>query len=205
MPKVNVRRNVKLSPEQFVHQIENIPLMLDAKVLDFEQSVAERALNVFKKSFKYQRFYTASGKKWQELSETTIRKRKRKGTWHNRSQNILNEYGTLKGSISIDYMGGDEKMKDAHKLKRRVFTDPKKFNVATNPHRGFCYAGVHNNPYGDTYGTRFGARPAIQRQFMGYSTYIDKYSDYVMDKKLFDGLFGNVDSNDVGFIDNVEE
>ena len=47
MPKVNVRRNVKLSPEQFIHQIENIPLMLDAKVLDFEHNVAERALNVF--------------------------------------------------------------------------------------------------------------------------------------------------------------
>lgn len=202
---MSVRKNVKLSPKQFEYQIQKVSLLLDAKVLDFEQRVAEHAQNVFLKSFKYQRFYTADGKKWQELSETTIKKRQKKGTWHKRSQNILNEYGTLKNSISIDYMGNDDKMRDAHKLKRRVFTDPKKFNVATNPHRGFCYAGVHNNPYGDTYGTRFGARPAIQRQFMGYSTYIDKYANSVMDDKLFDGLFGNVDSNDIGFDIKTEE
>lgn len=204
MPKISVLKNVTLTQKQFEYQIKGLAERLDVRALEFESKTAERAYTVFRNSFKYQHFYSAGGQKWAQLSDTTIKKRKRKHTWH-RYNNILNEYGTLKKSIEIYNDRKDPNdtiMMGTHKLKRRVFTNPKSFNVSTNPHQGFCYAGVHNNPYGDTYGTKFGAKPAIQRQFMGYSTYIDKFMEKNIDKYLFDKLFGNVDMNDVGV--NIE-
>lgn len=199
MPKKEVLSVVKLTQKQFEDQLKKIPHLLDSRVLDFEQKSIEYARKVFENSFKYQRYYSAGGEKWKKLSDTTIKKRMRKKTWHNR-KNILNEYGTLMNSLVItDKSLG---LTRPHFFKKRVYTAPEKFNVSTNPHKGFCYAGIHNNPYGDTYGTAFGGKPAIQRQFMGYSTYIDKFMDKNIDRYLFDKVFGNGADNPLGFIDD---
>lgn len=184
--------NHKLTPEQFQQQIERVVKRLDLEALNFTVDVAKNAEETFRKSFKYHRYYTANGAAWQSLSPNTIAKRTRRGTLDG---GILREYHNLFKSIQISNEGLYGKTTE-HVSRQRVFTDPDNFNAATNVHRGFVYAGVHNNPGpNDTYGNGFGGRvkpvKVIQRQFMGFSTYIDKHVEVNIDKFLLDGLFGN--------------
>lgn len=181
----------KITPEQMEKQINSLSCKLDMAALNFATSVATRARDVFKRSFKYHRFYSADGKPWQALSENTIAKRKKKGTLN---LGILRDYETLVGSIEFSTVGNYRKTIN-HISRERIFTNPAKFAVPTNPHRGFCYAGVHNNPGpNETYGNGFGRTKrvvkVVQRQFMGFSTYIDSYVEENMNKLLFDKVFG---------------
>lgn len=185
----------KITPDQMMAQIRLLPCKVDRVALDFSTDVAKRAQKVFRNSFRYHRFYSGDASPWKPLSEATIAKRRRKCTLHG---GILNEYGTLKGSIEFATGNGFQTTIN-HISRQRIFTNPSKFNVSTNPHRGFCYAGVHNNPGpNETYGNGFGGRKrvvkVVQRQFMGYSTYIDNYVEENMNKYLFDALFGNASS-----------
>jgi len=70
---------------------------------------------------------------------------------------LLEETGTLKKSIKRKSLPGKNN-------GVRIFTDPKSFEAAKR-HKGFCYAGIHNDGLKSI--------NIAQRRFMGYSTYID--------------------------------
>ena len=194
--RVGSFKTKKITPEQLEMQINKLVFNMDKMALDFSVDVRKRAYEVFQKSFKYHRFYSAGGNAWKELSENTIKKRTKNKTLKN---GILREYETLFNSIEVgrekDGFDDTALTLKTHIARQRIFTNPKKFDVPTNPHRGFCYAGVHNNPGpNETYGNGFGGRrprvKVVQRQFMGFSTYIDKHAEQNIDKYLFDGVFG---------------
>lgn len=184
-----VASQYKISPLELEAQMGKVQLFVDKQLLDFLTVTARYSRDTFIKSFRYKKFYSANGEKWKELSEFTIKKRRRKGTWPGRG--ILEDSGTLRQSILFD-LGKD--MITPHTFRQKLFTNPKMFNTSKNPHRPMCYAGIHNNPSSsDTYGNGFGGRPAkhvVQRQFMGFSTYIDGFMDKNIDKYLFDNVFG---------------
>lgn len=178
----------KLTPLELEDQINRSTILLDKNFLNFLVETSLYARKTFLKSFKYKKFYSANGKKWKELSEFTIKKRRKKKTWPG---NILEDSGALKKSILFDL---DAEKQPPHIFKRKIFTKPDYFNNPKNPHRPMCYAGIHNNPSSsDTYGDGFGGRQpkrVVQRQFIGYSTYIDRFMDENIDKYLFDNVFG---------------
>lgn len=178
----------KLTPLELENQIEKSTFLLDKNFLDFLVETSVYSRMTFLKSFKYKKFYSANGKKWKELSGFTIKKRRREKTWPG---NILEDSGTLKKSILFDRSVENQ---PPHVFKRKLFTNPDFFNNPKNPHRPMCYAGIHNNPSSsDTYGSGFGGKTAkrvVQRQFIGYSTYIDRFMNENIDKYLFDNVFG---------------
>lgn len=184
-----VAAQYKLSPFELESQIEKAKFFVDKQLLDFLVATAKYSRETFINSFRYKKFYSANGTKWKELSEFTIKKRKRKGTWPGRG--ILEDSGTLRQSILFDL---SKDIVAPHIFRQKLYTNPKLFDNSKNPHRPMCYAGIHNDPSSsDTYGNGFGGRPAkkvVQRQFIGYSTYIDKFMDKNIDKYLFDNVFG---------------
>lgn len=179
----------RLTPQELQAQINKMSIFLDTNILNFLTATSRNAYEVFRKSFKYKKFYSANGERWKELSDFTIKKRAHKRTWPGRG--ILEDSGILKDSIQVDTR--DSKLGN-HRFRERVFTNPKVFNSPKNPNRALCYAGLHNNPSSsDTYGSGFGGKQPkriVQRQFMGFSTYIDKFMDKNIDKYLFDNIFG---------------
>lgn len=171
------QRKVKLNGDQFMEHINGLSYRLDTAMHNYAVDVAIRALTVFRRSFVEKKFYSADGKVWPQLSPNTIKKRIRRGTWP--GNGILNEYGNLYASI--------QRKRTTTKGKRfveGVFTSPDAF-----PNKR-AYGGVHNNPSpGDTYGLIMGAVPVKQRQFMGFSTYIDSFEETYIDRYLFHSVF----------------
>lgn len=192
----------RLTPQELTSQINKVSILLDENLLNFMTATTKKAYNTFQKSFKYKRFYSANGGKWQQLSDFTIKKRTHKGTWPGRG--ILEDNGILKKSIRVDTSGS--KLGN-HKFRGRVFTNPKFFEDSKNPNRPLCYAGLHNNPSStDTYGNGFGGKQPkriVQRQFMGFSTYIDKFMNDNIDKYLFDNVFGGSTLYQVNVAQNI--
>ena len=190
MPQSMRGKRADLTWKEFQAQIMRLPYMLDLAALNFTVDVAKRALVVFKRSFKEKRFYSSDGASWKPLSKFTIGKRMKRGTWPGKG-GVLREYGVLYDSI--ERYGEYNPVKLAgHQFHDKVWTNPLRFN-GSKYHKGFVYAGVHNNPNGDTYGNGFGgkitSRPAVQRQFIGFSTYIDNFENEHIDKYLFHQIF----------------
>lgn len=179
-------KNQVLTPTQLNAQIRTLGRVLDTQVLAFITDLSVYARKTFRMSFQGKKFRSANSQKWQEWSEFTRKKRTNK---HTLTGGILREYGTLMDSIIINTIQSTI----PHIHHKRVFTNPKLFNKKSNPHPGFCYAGIHNNPGpGETYGNNFGrgnAKRVVQRQFMGHSTYIESYAAKHMNSFLFDGVF----------------
>ena len=96
--RVGSFKTKKITPEQLEMQIKKLPFNMDKMALDFSVDVRKRAYEVFQKSFKYHRFYSAGGSAWKELSENTIKKRIKNKTLKN---GILREYKTLFNSIEV--------------------------------------------------------------------------------------------------------
>lgn len=122
--------------------------------------LAGMAAFVFKRSFEIHGFYSKNrGGPWQVSKASNKR---------GNGNTTLYESGALMDSITISGNIQGHNHKSA-----RIFTDPKEFAEKPYSHRGTCYAAIHNfgPPY--TYGRHGGL--AVQRQFMGHSTYIDEY------------------------------
>lgn len=171
------QRNAKVTLDQLVKVVADAPYNLQLQLHNFAVDVSIRALTVFRRSFTERRFYSSGGESWPSLTEATIRKRERRGTWP--GDGILREYGNLYRSLTR------KSMKYAKGIMETVYTDPKAFP------RGKAYARIHNDPMaGDTYGTIFGARPVKRRQFLGFSTYIDNFEEKYIDRYLFHAVFG---------------
>lgn len=185
-------KKADMSWKEFQAQIMRLPYMLDVAALNFTVDIAKRALVVFQHSFKEKRFYSGDGKTWPALSDFTIKKRMRKGTWPGHG-GMLQEYGTLYDSLRREgNFNPAYNRVVAHRFRDKVWTYPGRFK-SSKDHPGFVYAGIHNNPDGATYGNGFGGRipprPAKQRQFMGFSTYIDNFEEKFIDRYLFHQVF----------------
>lgn len=154
---------------------------ISSHVLSFTAVTALRAQKVFQDSFKYKRFYSSGEAAWRPLSDFTIKKRLLQETWPGEG-GILRERGDMYRSLKV------KKVNDGLYHGYGVYTDPKEYKSGS--HRGFVYAGIHNNPSSnDTYGDGFNGairpRKAIQRQFMGHSTYIDQFILSNIDRYMF--------------------
>lgn len=154
---------------------------ISSHVLSFTAVTALRAQKVFQDSFKYKRFYSSGEPSWKPLSDFTIKKRLLQGTWPG-AGGILRERGDMYNSLKV------KKVNNGLYHGYGVYTDPKEYK--NGPHRGFVYAGLHNNPSAsDTYGDGFNGairpRKAIKRQFMGHSTYIDQFIFSNIDRYMF--------------------
>ena len=186
-------KNVELTWKEFQAQIQHIPQMLDVAVLNYTVAVAKRALVVFQHSFKEKRFYSGDGETWPALSDFTIKKRVRRGTWPGRC-GMMQEYGVLADSLKLKSESGINysNRPTSTLFQESVWTHPNQFGLSKY-HKGFCYAGIHNNPEGHTYGNGFGGkitpRPVKKRQFMGFSTYIDQFEEQYIDRYLFHQIF----------------
>lgn len=148
--------------------------------------VGQRALKVFKESFKYQKFYSGGTNKWQPLARFTQKKREKRGTY-SKPTPILREYGDLEKSLKFE----------DHGAWTSIVTQPVEANEAHYKKHTICYAGYHNNPNPwDTYG-RWGRgghpKKYVQRQFMGHSDKLNPLTDSFMKKMmklyLFDSVF----------------
>lgn len=186
-------KNVELTWQEFQAQIQYLPKMFDIAVLNFTVAVAKRALVVFQHSFKEKRFYSGDGESWPELSSFTIRKRLRRGTWPGHG-GMMQEYGKLYNSIQrLNEITGKSVMIGDGIYHETVHTNENMFPPRGRGGQKFCYAGIHNNPEGHTYGDGFGGqitpRPVKKRQFMGFSTYIDQFEEQYIDRYLFHQIF----------------
>lgn len=131
-------------------------LIGSGRISDHADGLAEYAVWVFKHSFDIGRFYTGDTERpWQP--------RKNPGDGHP----VLFDTGTLRDSITW------KSEQSLGKFGIKIFTDPSRFGTARS-HRGCCYADVHNTGYPPYVYGKSGV-PAVQRQFIGYSTYIDEY------------------------------
>lgn len=171
------QQKVKVTMEQLLEIVAKAPHNLEFQIHNFAVDVSIRALTVFRRSFSDRRFYSAEGKPWPMLTEATIRKRTRRGTWP--GDGVLREYNNLYKSLTR------KSTTTTKRIIESVYTDPNKFPGNR------AYGGIHNDPQaGDTYGTLFGMRPVKRRQFMGFSTYIDSFENQYMDRYLFHAVFG---------------
>ena len=151
-----------------VHQIE-------INTYNFVQIMTRYSKNVFLKSFDNQRFQNTGSEPWKPLSKTTIEIRRRRNISRN---TILHERGKLRGSL-----------KDYYTATPPFFTGT--INTEDVPDRDghmTCYAHFHNAPDG-TYSYIIAGKPSIQRQFMGYSSYIDAYAVKIRNKYFLDDVF----------------
>lgn len=124
--------------------------ILMVNVHNFEVRAGKAAVDVFKESFDKKRMNTAGAKSWPHWI----------GKYKGKS--LMEETGSLKKSIKV-------KSNSNHKIV--IFTDPRAFTGAAR-HKGFCYAGVHNNLNSLTNRPLRG--PKAERQFMGDSTVLEK-------------------------------
>ena len=181
-------RKINLTMEEFVNMIRLLPSVADKAFLQYTVALSQRALVIFSHSFESRRFYSSNGKPWKPITDTTWKMRQ----YHSKKfvrkcasrDQILRDFGVLTNSLEIKGtpMGG------VGIYRRTVWTNPEKFNSPI--HHGFVYAGVHNNPgRGDTYGTKFGRKRAVRRQFMGHSTYMDSFITRYSDRYLFSEIF----------------
>ena len=164
---------------------------LSMNAQNFAVILSLRAIKIFQDSFKYKRFYSADGDKWQDLDPKTIKKRKRRGTWPG-AGGMLMESGDMFQSVYNYKMLNDGIVT----YGVRVFTDPKDYHSRkyvgkrkfsrgkVSVMRRFCYAGLHNNG-----GYIRGGHRLPKRQFMGHSTYLFDYANRQITKYLFYDVF----------------
>lgn len=166
MAKGKVPGGGTITPAQIMQQWKHASHRFDLNLNNFEVRIGRAAADIFKKSFEMHRFNTASSQPWKQ-------RRDRK------PHPILKETSTLKNSIKHKTMTGQKRVV-------RIYTDPTAFGTAAR-HRGFCYAAVHNDTSGShTYG-KSGVK-SIQRQFMGYSSYLEDEFKKLVISTLFNGF-----------------
>lgn len=166
MAKKRPTGSISLTPERVLSQWKDASHNFDLNLNNFEVRIGREVATIFKTSFAIHRFNTASSSPWKK-------RRDRK------THPILFETGTLKNSIKYKTLA------DAGKKTVKIYTDPNAFGTAAR-HKGFCYAAVHNDPSGThTYG---GGVPSVQRQFMGYSSYIEDKLKELTVSTLFKGF-----------------
>lgn len=166
---------IVLKPNELYRHLMVVAHQIPIASEHWRMVLAQRALAVFRESFKMKKYNSWGGAKWQKISKWTRDKRKRKGTWPGAGR-LMQETNALYKSLEVYNKG---------------FTSGV---LAKAP-----YAGIHNfgedengKPY--TYGNGFGkiyspAKQVVQRQFMGHSTKID---DFIMEfekRYLFDTIF----------------
>lgn len=190
IPRGSRRRVVEITYDQMLRQMTLIPSLLDKSVCNYAIALRQNALRIFGESFKSKRFYSANSKPWKPITEGTWRLRLYHQDKYDRQSvgardEILREFGYLKGSIRVR----DEKnVMNIGLTKYTIWTDPESFKSPV--HKGFVYAGIHNNPgMGDTYGRRFGAKKVVRRQFMGHSSYQANFIRLYQNNYLFHSIF----------------
>lgn len=159
---------------------------IEINSMNFTVILSLRAQKIFQDSFKYKRFYSASGNAWEPLDPKTIKKRQRKHIWIG-AGGMLREYGDMYKSIKVRRGAG-------RKFAGGVYTDPSEYvqHQYTNSKgrkqvdkRGvFCYAGLHNEG-----GKIRGGRKLPKRQFMGHSTYLFEFALAQADRYFFFNVF----------------
>jgi len=163
MAKIRNRRGTPITPEQLTQQWRPLQHRFGLQLWNFKVEASKAAVEVFQESFDLHRMNTNNSMTWRERTRSY-------------KHPIMHETGTLKNSI---------KYKEQTKTQMRIYTDPNAFGTATR-HKGFCYAAVHNDPSGShTYG-RTGV-PSVQRQFIGFSTVLDKRIK-ALSVKIFEGF-----------------
>ena len=150
---------------------------LKVQSLRFQVELAHEAENIFKMSFIRKKFYSYGAPMWKPLSAYTRSQRRKFGTNPNQP---LRDTRTLMNSIRV---------KESREGVK-VFTDPSKFGTARR-HKGFCYAGVHNDGIIGGYNPMNGTRTTVipKRQFMGHSSYIEREGWQLAYVNLFEELF----------------
>ncbi len=142
--------------------------------LKFEVDMAKAAVEVFRKSFDQKKFRTWGSTAWKPLAPFTVRQRRKFGTDPSK---ILVDTGTLKRSIKAVPNEG------------KVITDPSAYTGARR-HKGVCYAGIHNDPkYFGAINVSARNHVVPQRQFMGHSSYMQRYGSELIELDMFDMLF----------------
>lgn len=161
MPRIS--RGIPLTPEQWIAQWQPLPHQFDLNIWDFEVSVGQAAVDIFKKSFDMKRFNTRGSMVWKH------RPRRNKGGY---TVGSLTESMSLKNSIVYE-----TETYNRSRGRVKVYTDPSAFG-GTYSHKGFCFAAVHNS---DDPSVRTGrVRNMPQRQFMP----AEKQDSTVMNDKL---------------------
>lgn len=194
------RKVVKLTPEQFATHVAGLSSALDRAALDYTVAFRRRALVVFDRSFKYNRFYNDGSTQWAPITD---------GTWRNRLYHMRGiyditqkKYRTRKKGESKDayYLNkgnaiGFYKQKTDRNQILREFGFLKRslseMSVSTtspfiqsvyvdraiamrNPiHREVAaqYAAWHNSPGPNQHYGKTGVKYK-KRQFMGHSSYL---------------------------------
>ena len=159
---------------------------IEVNALNYTVILSLRAQKIFQDSFKYKKFYSADGSSWEQLQDSTIKKRQRKHTWPG-AGGILREYGDMFKSIQVRrgsgkrFVGGVYTDTDAY--KQHKYTD--KNGKSRVDRRGvFCYAGLHNEG-----GRIRGGHRLPKRQFIGHSTYFFEFAYKQADRYLFFNVF----------------
>lgn len=163
--------SVSITPKQLMQQWATLPEKFEVNVYNFEILMGNAAKKIFRDSFYLRRFNSTSTFAWQERSAKS-----------KKTHPLMQETGNLKNSIVWQRNDGKKGMRGVS-----VYTDPLAFRHSERQYgRNFCYAAVHNDPSGShTYGNT--GVSSIQRQFIGYSTYItDKLKSYSV--RIFDGF-----------------
>lgn len=166
-----------------IRQLEIASRAVYVQAEHFRVLTGERAIQVFRNSFKYKKFYTSNSTAWHPLSEFTKKKRMKRGT----GTQILVEYRDLMDSFELE--------KESAPMTTTVQTGIVQADIAKHKKHSLCYAGWHNEGEG-TYGNGFGRRAPkqyIKRQFMGHSSFLNPINDHFLRRMmkiyLFDGVF----------------
>lgn len=160
-----------LTPKQFHQQLSVAAHQSVVALEHWKHVLSQRALAVFKESFKLKKFNSYGGEKWKRNTEWTVKKRKWKGTWPGANK-LMQETNALYNSLKTEAKNGV-------------------YSVVT----GVRYAGIHNDPepgwtYGDGFGGKYSPpKPVTKRQFMGHSTKIDQFIRMYERRYLFDTVF----------------
>ena len=165
-------------PEQLLQHFQITIYQLELQAESWRILVGQRALKVFENSFKYERFYTNDSTKWQELAQSTLNKKRKRG----KNNGILKEYEDLRKSIVMENREGQN--------ITEITTKDVEANEDHHKYQTLSYAALHNEGMG-TIG-RIGRRH-VKRQFMGHSSYLDPFKDAFMStmikRYLFDSVF----------------
>lgn len=169
--------------KEWVTHLRDVAHRLGVNAKNFRIMLAYRAQTVFQNSFKIRRFYTSSSQRWRDLA--TYTKKKRLQRQPGKPLRVLYEFGDLEASIKIkEDVGG----------KSRVYTDEVQAAEKKYKKHTLCYAGYHNEGFGNYGRTKGGKlrRPYIQRQFMGHSSHLDPYRDHFIGRMVTRYLFDDV-------------
>lgn len=156
---------IRITPRQLMAQWKGAAHKLQVNTQNFKVNVADEMVEIFQGSFDRHGFNTKPFKGWAQWQ----------GNYQGRGS-LMDETGTLKNSIKVK--------KPVVGKSVTVFTDPKAFSN-TKRHKGFVYAGVHNDLHKVPRPER---GPKKRRQFIGHSAYIKEKIKELEVKVLFKGL-----------------